>query len=135
MNKLYRQYNDVKEQQRWWFISAIVALVAFEIYHKMSINVLYTITKDVTPKSFARVVAELFIMGAPYIVTQIVFFMKNFLLRELCVKMTSTGNRDLVAEAEKTRPFLNIYFVISIVMIIVFVVTLYLGGLELANTV
>jgi hypothetical protein len=133
MNKLYRAYNDAKEQQRWWFVGAVVALIAFGLYHKMSITLLYNLTKDLSPKSFGRIVAELFIMGAPYIATQVMAIIKNFTLRDLCYKMESTGNRDLVIEAGKTRPFLNLYIIVSVLMIVVFIAILYIGGMQIVN--
>lgn len=128
MNKLYRQYNETKEQHRWWFVGAIAALIAFGLYHRFSISLLTTITSELAPKSLGRIIAELFIMGAPYIATQIVAILKNFALRDLCYKMESTGNRDLTEEANKTRPFLIAYFIVDVIMIIAFVLILYIGG-------
>jgi hypothetical protein len=72
-------------------------------------------------------------MGAPYIATQVMAIIKNFTLRDLCYKMESTGNRDLLLKRAKRVRFLNLYIIVSVLMIVVFIAILYIGGMQIVN--
>ena len=124
MNKLYREYNEVKEQHKWLFIGSIIALVAFEIYNKFTFSLLYSSLLGKVPESLFKVVVMMIFLGLPYIVLQVMCVYKNIGLKEVCLKLMRSNNNVMAEETEKTYSTLNIYLILSVVFFVVFVVSI-----------
>lgn len=128
MNKLYREFSEVKDQHRWLFVGSVLALAAFELYNKYAFSLLYSQLLGKVPESQFKVVVMMIFLGLPYIVLAVMCVYKNIGLKEICLKLMHSEKNVMAEETERVYSVLNIFLILSVVFFVIFILTIYFNS-------